>query len=605
MEVYIFRGYPYTNNLTPIDSVFGHPAIPQAIAVGAINMSAQNVIADYSSQGPVTIRNYGTRAKPEICGAAGVSISGAGGFQNPFYGTSAAAPHVAAIAALLWSKNMTLTNTEIRQALLANANDMGAAGFDNIYGYGKADALAAFNSIPSNDKITSFSVAGQQGSSVIDATNHTVTFIMPYGSNVTAISPTIIVSPGATINPPSGTSCNFTSPVTYTVTAQNAVQQEWTVNCVFVIKPVKSLKASSSSVKLSPGSSQAVTIKAKYTDNTENLNVNNSFLTWSSDNTSIATADDGFITFAGFGTAKITASITFNGKVVSTNIKVDTRLKKLIPDKKALSIPPGEFREIKLTATYADGTVDDLVSSKADWSKPDDCIFITSVENGVISVHNTIGGKASVTATYGGKSVKITVSNMIKKLTSNNKKIYKMRGDFEPIIIYADYGDGVLVDVTDLVEDWTIDQTSVFASFDTDDEGQRIVLASNDMFGKAKITAKYLGKSVTIQFSNELKRLKAVTKIDNVPIKKMTMVTDTSLSITDLVSVKATWADGSSIDDVTPNIVWGLSSKPLIATIDEAGNIVSLMTKGTTSITGTFGGKTVKITLNVILPSVD
>jgi len=79
--------------------------------------------------------------------------------------------------------------------------------------------------------ITSFTVSGQVGNSTINAASHIVTFHMPYGSNVTALTPTIGLSPGATISPTLGTAKNFTSTVIYTVTAQNGNTQTWTVTC--------------------------------------------------------------------------------------------------------------------------------------------------------------------------------------------------------------------------------------------------------------------------------------------------------------------------------------------------------------------------------------
>ena len=50
-----------------------------------------------------------------------------------------------------------------------------------------------------------------------------ITVSVPYGTSVTALVPTIAVSAGATVNPASGAARNFTSPVTYTVTAEDAV----------------------------------------------------------------------------------------------------------------------------------------------------------------------------------------------------------------------------------------------------------------------------------------------------------------------------------------------------------------------------------------------
>ncbi|QDV05790.1 Alkaline elastase YaB precursor [Planctomycetes bacterium Poly30] len=55
---------------------------------------------------------------------------------NPFYGTSAAAPHAAAIAALLIERNPALSNLQIRAALESSCLDIEAPGFDVNSGNG-------------------------------------------------------------------------------------------------------------------------------------------------------------------------------------------------------------------------------------------------------------------------------------------------------------------------------------------------------------------------------------------------------------------------------------------------------------------------------------
>lgn len=149
LEIFI-HGYNEPDNIIAQDSIFGHPAVPGVIAVGAIDVPKQNQIAYYSSQGPVTIKkpNAQTRSKPDICGIANVSVTGAGGFSNPFAGTSAAAPHIAAIAALVWAENPNNNASEIRSALLTRAVDLGGTGYDYIYGYGRADAFNSYDMTP-------------------------------------------------------------------------------------------------------------------------------------------------------------------------------------------------------------------------------------------------------------------------------------------------------------------------------------------------------------------------------------------------------------------------------------------------------------------------
>jgi len=63
----------------------------------------------------------------------------------PFDGTSMATPHVAGVAALVWSHNPSWTAAQIREALTATAQDLGTPGRDNSYGYGLVQAAAALD----------------------------------------------------------------------------------------------------------------------------------------------------------------------------------------------------------------------------------------------------------------------------------------------------------------------------------------------------------------------------------------------------------------------------------------------------------------------------
>lgn len=149
LEIYMYtRGsgtYISPENIKNEDSIFGHPAVEDVIAVGAVNQSTPEQIASYSSRGPVTMRGGTTRSKPDVVGIDGVSVTGAGIFPSTFFGTSAAAPHVAAMAALIKSYFPTAAPEEIRSMIFETAFDLGDLGYDYVYGKGRADALNIFD----------------------------------------------------------------------------------------------------------------------------------------------------------------------------------------------------------------------------------------------------------------------------------------------------------------------------------------------------------------------------------------------------------------------------------------------------------------------------
>ena len=65
-----------------------------------------------------------------------------------FYdGTSMATPHVAGVAALVWSQDLTCSNSEVRTALTTSAMDLGPTGRDNAYGYGLVQASDAVTAL--------------------------------------------------------------------------------------------------------------------------------------------------------------------------------------------------------------------------------------------------------------------------------------------------------------------------------------------------------------------------------------------------------------------------------------------------------------------------
>ncbi|NIV91836.1 S8 family serine peptidase [candidate division KSB1 bacterium] len=139
----------------------GQQSSSVAISVGAIFVLDQNNdIEFFSARGPARIffPSEELRTKPDIVATDGGLITGAGGFGQElppnsgdirFFGTSAAAPHAAAVGALVLDAEPSLTPTQLRNVLANSALDLGPAGTDNTFGAGKIDALAAVNLVTS------------------------------------------------------------------------------------------------------------------------------------------------------------------------------------------------------------------------------------------------------------------------------------------------------------------------------------------------------------------------------------------------------------------------------------------------------------------------
>lgn len=113
------------------------------------NDRTHQTIQYFSSRGPT----LDGRLKPDISAIDGVSITGAGRFGTPFFGTSAAAPHVAGIAALVLQAAPCLISgaagavptvtarATLRDLIVSSADPIGAEVPNNTFGSGLASAF--------------------------------------------------------------------------------------------------------------------------------------------------------------------------------------------------------------------------------------------------------------------------------------------------------------------------------------------------------------------------------------------------------------------------------------------------------------------------------
>ncbi|MCH8531371.1 MAG: S8 family serine peptidase [Saccharospirillum sp.] len=90
-----------------------------------------------------------------------------GNRYQAYNGTSMASPHVAGVAALVWSHFPQCSASEVRSALTTSAMDLGSAGWNTQYGYGLVQAVGAYNTLQQQPCGSN----GEQPPSVIDLQN--------------------------------------------------------------------------------------------------------------------------------------------------------------------------------------------------------------------------------------------------------------------------------------------------------------------------------------------------------------------------------------------------------------------------------------------------
>ncbi len=142
----------------------GSLVTPQAFATGAITVGAVNGsdgigndIEAFSSRGPITVifPTPATIQAPVFVAPDGIYVDAAGTYfagslfpDGNFYGTSAAAPNAAAVAALIRGAFPNLTLSQLLAALQGGAAQLGASVPDGTFGYGRIDAIGALDTLP-------------------------------------------------------------------------------------------------------------------------------------------------------------------------------------------------------------------------------------------------------------------------------------------------------------------------------------------------------------------------------------------------------------------------------------------------------------------------
>lgn len=334
-----------------------------------------------------------------------------------------------------------------------------------------------------------------------------------------------------------------------------------------VQKKIAKLSVNTKTVKLKKEGTAQLALTVSYSDKTTEDVTKTA--DWSTSDSEIAKVEAGLVTAVGSGKTKIKAS--YGGKTVTIPVEIEV-ISKLALDQKKLALSVGATKQVVATATYSDKSTA-AVTEGAEWATADS--EIATVEKGLVTAVGS--GKTKITVTYGGKTVSLPVEiDVISKLQLDQKKVYVHPGAAQTLKLTAYLTNGEKVDVTEKAA-WT-----------TSDE--EVVTVAGGVVtgvgpGKAKLTAKYGGKTLTISVEAAV-----LSKLET-DVKKVTL----KVGETKTLKATVTYTDKTKAE-VTEKADW-TSVNQAVATVE--GGKITAVKAGRTTVIATFNGKLVNVQVTV------
>ncbi|WP_438446012.1 Ig-like domain-containing protein [Gorillibacterium sp. sgz5001074] len=334
------------------------------------------------------------------------------------------------------------------------------------------------------------------------------------------------------------------------------------------VDTVKSLTPDVSKLVLQPGDTADVHLSAVYADGTESVDVT-SLAEWFSKDAAVAKVEKGKVTAVSRGATTVT--VNYGGRTVSIPVSVG-ELTKLAVSTKTVILQDGQFSQVQATATFKDGSVQD-VTEDAEWTSSN--AEVALAEDGLVTA--VASGKATVTAAYGDYTATLSVEvELAKTLTVDKRKLVLKKDDSSQLVLTMVDQAGNTQDVTAKAV-WTSSAPAVA------DVASGLVTTYAQ--GKATITAKYGGKTVTVAVESDSPSKLVLSQ------KSVLLKTGQSASIT----VTAYFSDGTS-RDVTDDAEWSSSS---VKAADVIGGTITGADTGKSTITAKFGGKSASLPVEV------
>lgn len=352
---------------------------------------------------------------------------------------------------------------------------------------------------------------------------------------------------------------------TATITAEYGTK---TTTLKVDVDKTRKLVASEQSFYMKLNETKQIDLKAVYPNDIK-TDVTNKAV-WSSSNEKIADVIGGKVYANASGSVTITAK--YSNQTVEIPVDVEV-VRHLDIDKEELGLKADGTYTFKVMATFANGVTEE-VTSKATWTSSEESVAYVAA--GKLTAYKS--GKTTVKATYGGKTVEVAVSVDIptKVKLANKKGIVPVEGTLQANVI-ATYTDDREEVVTDKAE-WSSSNEKVA---EVSSKG----LITGIKTGKATITAKYEGKTLTMSVEVGL----ASGLQADVPI--------VALLSKETYQLKLTASDEYGNEKVVSNDATWKSSSARVADVKKG--FITAYGSGKTNITAEYGDQKVTIAVEV------
>lgn len=165
-------GSCFFNDWSPVQSAVDYAASKKALVIAASGNQAASAVFCPGALDKVlavgsttetdvrsSFSNYGADLDL-VAPGSNIYSTLPGGDYGYKSGTSMATPYVSGLAALIWSLNTSLSPEGVRETLQSTADDLGPAGWDELYGHGRINARRAI------EKLYSIRLTNVQGQEI-------------------------------------------------------------------------------------------------------------------------------------------------------------------------------------------------------------------------------------------------------------------------------------------------------------------------------------------------------------------------------------------------------------------------------------------------------